>query len=304
MRQLKQTPTASDFNTWLRTLNCRNVLQCTLQSLHLLRLWYRQQEFHTVECHFCKLLPWLLALGQNFKKKPGGKLVWWDKHREAATSKLILAVGLDGHIGGGIGDASEAESIAHLVIIQESLVALVNAALKHLASAAGARSSTAGVWQFQAFLLSLIQDVHVLRALEGLSAIRGLKSHLEVGWHSGTSGHSVHDGWHIACCQCAFGQGLAAQVHALLRCHKGLGAGGQEATQQSCAAGRNHQDRQHTRLRSHCLTSSWIGKNLVDLTAKQLSSDNLRIFRKYAWDEGYYSQASTVFIGQTNFKKM
>ena len=258
--------------TNLRTLNCRNVLQCTLQSLHLLRLWYRQQEFHTVECHFCNLLPWLLALGQNFKKKPGGKLVWWDKHREAATSKLILTVGLDGHIGGGIGDASEAESIAHLVIIQESLVALVNAALKHLASAAGARSSTAGVWQFQAFLLSLIQDVHVLRALEGLGAIRGLKSHLEVGWHSGTSGHSVHDGWHITCCQCAFGQGLAAQVHALLRCHKGLGAGGQEATQQSCAAGRNHQDRQHTRLRSHCLTSSWIGKNLVDLTARQLQT--------------------------------
>ena len=186
-------------------------------------------------------------------RKPGGKLVWWDCHNRTATSKLILTVGLDGHIRGGIGDAGEAESLAHLVVIQERLVALVNAALKHLASAAGARSSTAGVGQFQAFLLSLIQDVHVLRALEGLRAIRGLEGHLEVGWHSGTSGHSVHDGWHIACCQCAFGQGLAAQVHTLLRCHKGVCAGGQEAAQQGRTAGRNHQERQHTRLRSHCL---------------------------------------------------
>ena len=49
------------------------------------------------------------------------------KSQEKAL-QLVLAVGLDGHIRGGIGHASEAESLAHLIVVQEGLVALVNAA--------------------------------------------------------------------------------------------------------------------------------------------------------------------------------
>ena len=41
--------------------------------------------------------------------------------------------------------AGKAEALAHLVIVQERLIALVNLALQDLASAAGARARAAGV---------------------------------------------------------------------------------------------------------------------------------------------------------------
>ena len=56
-----------------------------------------------------------------------------------ATSELILAVSLDGDIGGGISHAGQAVALAGLVIVQEGLVALVNAAFQDLASTAGVR---------------------------------------------------------------------------------------------------------------------------------------------------------------------
>ena len=70
-------------------------------------------------------------------------------------------------------------------------------------------------------------------------------------------------------CQCTAGQCLAAQVHALLRCHKGLSStSGQEATQKGRAAGRNHQGRQNTGLGCHCESEWLIGwQKLVYLTA-------------------------------------
>merc|ERR1712061_746719 len=101
----------------------------------------------------------------------GGKL----KH-----SELVLAVRLDGHIRGGVGDAREAEALARLVVVQEGLVGLVDRALDDLPSAARARTRTARVRQLNAVLLGLVQDVHVLRALEGLLTVWGLQGHLEV----------------------------------------------------------------------------------------------------------------------------
>jgi len=35
-------------------------------------------------------------------------------------------VGLDGHVGGGVGDAGEHEAVAHLIIVKERLVRLVD----------------------------------------------------------------------------------------------------------------------------------------------------------------------------------
>ena len=41
---------------------------------------------------------------------------WWGTHH----------VGLDGAVGGGVGDAGEDEAVAHLVVIEEGLVGLVD----------------------------------------------------------------------------------------------------------------------------------------------------------------------------------
>ena len=63
--------------------------------------------------------------------------------------------------------AGKAEALAHLVIVQECLIALVNLALQDLASAARARARAAGVGQLQTLLLSLIEDVHIFGAFLG-----------------------------------------------------------------------------------------------------------------------------------------
>ena len=70
----------------------------------------------------------------------------------------------------------QAEALAGLVVVQEGLIALVNLALQDLASTAGARARAAGVGQLQALLLSLVQDVYVLRAFLGCSFARLLKA--------------------------------------------------------------------------------------------------------------------------------
>ena len=40
--------------------------------------------------------------------------------------ELLLGVGLDGAVGGGVGDAGEDEAVAHLVVVKEGLVGLVD----------------------------------------------------------------------------------------------------------------------------------------------------------------------------------
>ena len=153
---------------------------------------------------------------------------------QPAALQLILAVGLDGHIRSRIGHASQAIPLTGLVIIQEGLIALVDAALQDLSGTAGAGTGTAGVRQLQALLLSLIQDVHVFGAsavfvlcslfyaldththtpthafckmsalvacqatFEALSAIRRLEGYLKVCRDSGASWHRVDDGRHVA----------------------------------------------------------------------------------------------------------
>ena len=43
-----------------------------------------------------------------------------------SSIELFLSVGLDGAVGGGVGDAGEDEAVAHLVVIEEGLVGLVD----------------------------------------------------------------------------------------------------------------------------------------------------------------------------------
>merc|ERR550532_734557 len=109
-------------------------------------------------------------------------------------SQLILAMRLDGDIGRGVSHARQAVAIAHLVIIQERLIRLVDRARDDLASAARAGASTTRVWELQALLLGLVQNVDVLRALELLSAIRSVQGHLVVRSNARACWHAIDDG--------------------------------------------------------------------------------------------------------------
>merc|ERR1719436_1096939 len=115
-----------------------------------------------------------------------------------SSSELVLAMRLDGHIRRRICHASQAEAIAHLVIVQEGLVRLVDGARHHLARAARARPGAARVGQLDALLLGLIQDVRILWALELLCAIGGLQGHLEVRSHAFALRPAAHDRWRRA----------------------------------------------------------------------------------------------------------
>merc|ERR1719436_1497237 len=104
------------------------------------------------------------------------------------SSELVFAVRLDGHVGRRVRHAGKAETLLHLVVVQERLVRLVDGALHDLARAAGAGASAAGIGQLDALLLRLVQDVRVLRALELLRALGGLQGDLEVGGHAAARG--------------------------------------------------------------------------------------------------------------------
>ena len=74
-------------------------------------------------------------------------------------------MGEDLAVRGRVGDAGEAVAVAHLVVVEERAVRLVDGALGHLARARRARAGAARVGQVDALLLSLVQNVDVARAL-------------------------------------------------------------------------------------------------------------------------------------------
>ena len=49
--------------------------------------------------------------------------------------QLLLLVGLDGAVRGGVGHARERKALPHLVVVEERAVRLVDSALGHLARA-------------------------------------------------------------------------------------------------------------------------------------------------------------------------
>jgi len=89
--------------------------------------------------------------------------------------ELLLHVRLDGAVGRRVGDAREHETVAHLVVIQERLVGLVNGTSRDLARARGAGARAARVREVDAGLLGRVEDVRVVRALDGLRALRGFQ---------------------------------------------------------------------------------------------------------------------------------
>merc|ERR1719201_190210 len=81
------------------------------------------------------------------------------------ASDLLFAMRLDGHVARRVGHAREAEALLHLVVVQEGLVGLIDAARDDLASTARARARAARVGEVDAVLLRLVEDVDVLGAL-------------------------------------------------------------------------------------------------------------------------------------------
>merc|ERR1719408_528840 len=87
--------------------------------------------------------------------------------------EVLLLLRLDRAVRRRVRDAGQHEAVAHLVVVQERAVRLVDGARGHLARAAGARARTARVRHLDAILLGLVEDVHVIRALDLLLAARG-----------------------------------------------------------------------------------------------------------------------------------
>eukprot|EP00959_Pyramimonas_sp_CCMP1952_P293347 6134993-Pyramimonas_sp.AAC.1 len=71
------------------------------------------------------------------------------KHLE----ELLLGVGGDGAVTHGVRDAGQHKAVAHLLVIEEGLVGLVDGAGGHLAGAGGAGARAARVGQVNAGLL-------------------------------------------------------------------------------------------------------------------------------------------------------
>jgi hypothetical protein len=88
------------------------------------------------------------------------------RHQKDLGGELLLLVGLDDDVGGGVGGAGEHPAAGDLVVVQEALVGLVDAAGDDLAGAGGAGPRAAGVGQVDPFLLGLVQDVHVVGHLQ------------------------------------------------------------------------------------------------------------------------------------------
>ena len=87
--------------------------------------------------------------------------------------EVLLLVRDDRAVRGRVHDAREHEAGAHLVVVEEGLVGLVDGSGRHLSGARGARSRAARVGQVDALLLSLVQNVNVARALNLFAGVLG-----------------------------------------------------------------------------------------------------------------------------------
>ena len=91
--------------------------------------------------------------------------------------EVLLLVGLNGAVGRGVGDAGEREALAHLIVVEEGSIGLVNGASGDDARAGGAGAGTARVGKVDAVLLGLVEDVDVVGALNAGGAVRGDEGH-------------------------------------------------------------------------------------------------------------------------------
>lgn len=70
-----------------------------------------------------------------------------------SSVQVLLLVGSDGAVGGGVSHTRQHKAVGDLVVVQEGLVGLVHISGIQLARAGGAGARTAGVGQVNAGLL-------------------------------------------------------------------------------------------------------------------------------------------------------
>ena len=99
--------------------------------------------------------------------------------------EVLLLVGLNGAVGGGVGDARKRKALAHLVLVEEGAVRLVDGAGGDDARAGRAGAGAARIRKVNAVLLSLVEDVDIVGAFNAGGAVRGDEGH---GVHLGGGG--------------------------------------------------------------------------------------------------------------------
>ena len=78
-------------------------------------------------------------------------------------------MGLNDAVRGGVSNAGEDESVAHLLVIEEGLIGLVDVTADNLSGARGASSGPAGVGEVNASLLSSVEDVDIVSDINDLN---------------------------------------------------------------------------------------------------------------------------------------
>lgn len=131
-----------------------------------------------------------------------------------ALHEILLLVSVDGNVAAGRRDASQDVAFALLRVVQVGLITLVDGARLKLAHAGGARSGTARERQVESFLFGGVQDVHIVRHLQG-SLLPFLVDEGDlVGSHAGDA--PGDSGLHAE----GFGHGHRGRAHLAARaCH-------------------------------------------------------------------------------------
>ena len=77
---------------------------------------------------------------------------------------MLSSIGFDYTISGGIAHAKEGKPLAHLIIIEKTLIGLIHRATHLTAGASGTGSGPTGIGKINSGLLCCIEDVNVIRA--------------------------------------------------------------------------------------------------------------------------------------------
>lgn len=96
----------------------------------------------------------------------------WRREIMNESSEFALLVGLNLHIRSRICMTRQNPTKFHLFVIKEATIRLVHTPLENLPDARRAGPGTARIRQVDPFLLGLVENVHVVWALEFLGAIR------------------------------------------------------------------------------------------------------------------------------------
>ena len=91
----------------------------------------------------------------------------------SGASELLFHLRLDAAVGGGVADAEQGEPSGDLLVVEEALVGLIDAARDDAAGTGAAGTGTAGEGQIDAVLLSRVENVGVVGAAEAASVFQG-----------------------------------------------------------------------------------------------------------------------------------